>query len=197
MTGALKTVTWLYRFAVPAFFLAYGDFSAAADGAMAIAARPISVRQQGKNSLEAKEKAVARAVRAAFYQMLRENYHLSQNDVGKLSLEQINRCISDYSVEQEKQSESYYMARLAYKFDRIAVKNLLLAKNLWQDLDESGSAEVSATGLRSCHYLSLPTSTFLARHSFFEKIEYNVLEFSGKTVVLKVQSPEALKNLHL
>ncbi|MDR2268318.1 MAG: hypothetical protein LBD81_02610 [Holosporaceae bacterium] len=168
-----------------------------ADSGDIITAKPVSVKQNGENSFEAKQKATDRAARLAFFQVLKENYNLSRETIGKLSSEQIKQCISGCSIEQEKQSESFYIARLAYRFTREMVESLLESKGLGQRLRQTEAATVYPVSAQNSCYLELPTSTFIAYRESLEKIGYSVLEFSSKRTVIMIKSVDALKTINL
>jgi hypothetical protein len=192
----IKRVNW--KHAVTAlFFGAYSTFLSADNDDDTIAAKPVSVKQKEGNSFKAKQKATTRATRLAFFQMLKENYDVSQETMGKLSLEQINQCISGCSIEQEKQSEFYYIARLAYKFNRETVEHLLESKGLGQRLSQKATTIAYPISAQNSGRLELPTSVFMAHRESLEKIGCSILEFSSKRIVLRVKSIDALKAINL
>jgi hypothetical protein len=171
-------------------------FLSADNGDDIITAKPVSVKQNGKNSFEAKQKAIDRAARLAFFNVLKENYDLSREAIGKLSGEQISQCISGCSMEQEKQSESYYIARLAYRFSREMVEHLLESKGLGQRLHQTATTAYPISAQNGC-CLELPMSTFIAHREALGKADYSVLEFSSNRVTLRMKSMDALKTINL
>lgn len=105
-----------------------------------LATDSIQIKQIGRNSLIAKEKALTIAARKAFSSLLSEHKadliyekeingraldgadhqkpeNIQNSDTSILSDQEISNCIYDYSIENEKYSKSVYICEVRYRFD--------------------------------------------------------------------------------
>ncbi|GHT97481.1 hypothetical protein FACS1894126_1610 [Alphaproteobacteria bacterium] len=136
----------------------------------------VSVKQNGKNSVEAKNIALARAARQAFEKMLKEYYSLEKKAASSISDKKISECIADYSVENEKQSDSCYRAQLSYRFNKETVDDVLATCGLIS-ADKSRAASKEVTIVISMH-------DFMENADHFKTIKHKICKFSKEIVVM-------------
>ncbi|GHT93266.1 hypothetical protein FACS1894122_08230 [Alphaproteobacteria bacterium] len=138
----------------------------------------VSVKQSGKNSVEAKNIALVRAARLSFEKMLKEYYSLEKKSASGISDKQISECISDYSMENEKQSDSYYIAKLSYRFSKEAVDDVLANRGLL-------SANRYRAALREITII-VSMHDFMKNIEHFKNIKHKICRFSREIVVMKL-----------
>lgn len=104
-----------------------------------LATDSVEVKQSGRNSLVAKEKALSIAARKAFTSLLRDHETDlvdPEDESGRVAAvlplkdltfsdREISDCVYDYSIENEKRSESVYICEVRYRFDSKQVVLLL------------------------------------------------------------------------
>jgi hypothetical protein len=96
-----------------------------ADDVPHLETQKVEIKQMDQNSLSAKQKALAEASRSAFQKLVTTKLGKDPKIFEKISDDQIQECIHDYSIENEKYSDSFYIAELAYRFSTKKVSDLM------------------------------------------------------------------------
>lgn len=117
-----------------------------------LATDSIEIKQSGKNSLIAKERALAIAARRAFSSLLRdhgEDFVESSGEPQAAELKdstfsdrEISNCVYDYSIENEKHSESIYICAVRYRFDSKRIVSLFQKHDIKCRSDESNDSNI-------------------------------------------------------
>ncbi|MDR2681747.1 MAG: hypothetical protein LBB29_01720 [Holosporaceae bacterium] len=147
--------------------------------------KKVNVRQKGENSVEAKEKALFKASRLSFAKILKDHFGLDKKVADSMTSQQISECISGYSVQHEKQSDSYYIAELSYKFDRESIENLLTTQGLLQrssDVSKGGKNGKKSNDI----VLLLSLNDFMGNIHQLKHTKYKVHKFSNAVVELSM-----------
>ncbi len=149
-----------------------------------LAADSIQVKQQSQNSLIAKEKALAIALKKSFMELLKDRVGVSNKDNASVSSiipeKEINDCVYDYSIENEKHSASTYICEVSYRFDERKILQLLDKYGIAHELkiqDETKS---------SFFRVSVYTTDYI---KVLSNIDYCVIEkFSPQIVILRIKN---------
>lgn len=125
-----------------------------------------------KNSLQAKQVALESATKRAFARLLNARYPEAGFLQNKVSYEQLQPLITDYSVEQEKFSGKIYIAEFSFRFSEQKVVKFL---------NEHGIAEKSRQASEA--KIAIYTDEYLDYYGLFRG--YDVLAFSAQKMILK------------
>jgi predicted XRE-type DNA-binding protein len=85
----------------------------------------IEVKQKGNNSLIAKQNALHQAMNLAFQKMIKMELKENFSSINSISNQQIQDCLYDYSIDQEKFSDFFYIGKFSYRFSKSKVISLL------------------------------------------------------------------------
>ncbi|MDR0968258.1 MAG: hypothetical protein LBL99_01315 [Holosporaceae bacterium] len=156
------------------FLLAAANFYAFADSSY-FEVENVEVKRQSKNSLIAKEEAARQAARSAFGKLIEKETQSLQ----KLSFSdrEIQDCVYDYSIDQEKISNTVYVGRFSYRFSKNKVATLLRSRGANVDFGEKQSGKVK---------LAVYRKDFLRNADDLEKLKIAVEEFSNERVVFEI-----------
>ncbi|MDR2795008.1 MAG: hypothetical protein LBB12_04495 [Holosporaceae bacterium] len=159
--------------------------------------KKVSVKQSGENSVKAKEKALAKASRLSFAKILKDHFGMNKEVADSMSDQQIAECISGYSVANEKQSDSYYIAELSYKFDRKSIESMLAFRGLFDQ--PSVSSTKKNEKLSSDITLVTSLEDFMQNINQLKHIKYKITAFSGKVVELSlgIMDLNSIRNLRI
>ena len=78
----------------------------------------IEIEQKGENASVAKKEALEIALKFALKDAIADQLNCSEKLVDGISKKQIASCLYEYVVENEKYSDSIYIAKISYKFKR-------------------------------------------------------------------------------
>ncbi|MDR0632020.1 MAG: hypothetical protein LBF54_02165 [Holosporaceae bacterium] len=140
--------------------------------------RDIEIKQKGKNSLAAKQVALDRAARLALKKMIEDE--LKGSFPESISNQQIQNCVYDYSIDQEKFSDSIYIGRISYRFLKNKISSLLKPHGINVSIQDD---EGKANDVRLSVYLV----DFLRRARELRKIKAAVEKFSDQKVVFRIK----------
>lgn len=112
-----------FQLALFLFFSACIDI-ASADGDGVLAVGSVEIKQQGANSLQAKEKALCVAMRRSFNNLLIDRLKL-RRPLPSFSHREISDCVYDCSIDSEKHSDQIYIGEISYRFSEGKVASLL------------------------------------------------------------------------
>jgi hypothetical protein len=146
----------------------------------------VEVKQSGKNSLIAKQKALSESMRSAFRKAFAEE--LSANPrAASIPLQQIRDCVYDYSIEQEKVSDSVYIGKFFYRFSKRKVASLLRSYGIDIKFEDEESKTVK---------LAVYLNDFLRCVQRLRNLGVSVKQFSDERVVFCI-SKDRLANFYL
>jgi hypothetical protein len=150
----------------------------------------IEVKQNGSNPWIAKQKALSKSMLSAFEKIIEAALKKKTQTAGSIPLQQIRSCLYDYSIDQEKFSDSVYIARISYRFLKKKVAFLLRSYGItinFEDEDEKMTK------------LAVYLSDFVTHARKMHDMKVDVEKFSDERVVFRI-SKERLKdfyNLHI
>lgn len=134
----------------------------------------VTSKASSANSLAAKQTVFSNALNRAFGRMLSTYFPKIRSFEDKVQEKNIQDCLYDYSVDQEKFSGKTYIARFSFRFSKKAVQKLLRKHNL---LDREAKTSESET-------VVIYTQDYLGGYDQLK--EYKVVMFSPKRIVLEV-----------
>lgn len=135
----------------------------------------VTVKTFAKNSFSAKQKAISLSAEQAFDKLIDINFPEANNLKGKLSADQIQKCIYDYSIEQEKFSGKVYIGEFSIRFEEEKVLNLL---------HSHGILESERKLIRS--KIAVYMEDYLSNPIIFKDV--SVFLFSQKRIILNASS---------
>ena len=140
--------------------------------------RDVEVKQKGSNSLIAKQKALLEANRFAFKKII-EDVSKGQclTMLKSISDQQIQSCIYDYSIDQEKFSELFYIGKISYRFSKNKILALLKSHGIHTDIQNEENKIIK---------LAVYLSDFIHRANELNKLEVIVEKFSDTKVVFNI-----------
>jgi hypothetical protein len=138
----------------------------------------IRVKQSDKNSFSAKQNALLKAAKLAFLKLAKKKLNLDAQIVEKVPNNKIQECIYDYSIENEKYSDSFYIAELSYRFSREKISLLLKDYGVILEVPENSTPEEITIVLR--------TSDFLQSEIKLRELEPLVKSFSSDRVIFNM-----------
>ncbi|MDR1334095.1 MAG: hypothetical protein LBJ71_02660 [Holosporaceae bacterium] len=133
----------------------------------------IEIKQSGKNSLIAKQIALSSAMLSAFKKALAEELR-DKSIVASISLRQIRDCVYDYSIDQEKVSDSVYIGKFSYRFSKKKVASLLRSYGVNIKIEDEEEKKVK---------LAVYRNDFLRHASKLRELGARVKQFSDERVV--------------
>lgn len=150
----------------------------------------VEIKQEGQNSFVAKQRALSKSARSAFLQLFEENDELKSFSAyaNRFSERQIQDCVYDYSIENEKSSDSFYIAEFSYRFskDKIAERLKRLGANIQTDENSS-----------SCTKIAIYKKDYLNKFKRISKLHPKVLSFTEDKVVLEIRKINDFKKLKI
>jgi hypothetical protein len=171
--------------------VAFGFTSSAVS--MLLSVENIEIKQKGKNSLIAKQVALQTAIDRAFYKLLTDKLNISNAENLHILKQEINDCLYDYSIEQEKYSESVYIAELSCRFDKKHMAKLfckygIVCPEMTLESTDSKNAEIVVR-----------TDDFIANFQELKKFNCFVKRFSGEKVIfmIRVNAISDFRKLHI
>jgi hypothetical protein len=138
--------------------------------------KDVEVKQESKNSLVAKEEALRKAARLAFKEIIESE--AKPLSVESVSDHKIQDCVYDYSIEQEKFSESFYIGRISYRFSKHRVASLLKSFGLDADFGKNENEKFVR--------LAIHPKAFLYCANELKKLKVVVERFSNERVVFRI-----------
>ncbi|MDR2158062.1 MAG: hypothetical protein LBO02_01955 [Holosporaceae bacterium] len=140
----------------------------------------IEVKQRGGNSLIAKQNALHRAVRSAFKKIVEIQTAGKFSSFESISHQQIQNCVYDYSIDQEKFSDSVYIGRISYRFYKSKIAALLKPYGANIDVGESENKSEMA---RFAVYLK----DFIRHAKSLRDLNVTVEKFSNDRVIFGIK----------
>jgi hypothetical protein len=133
----------------------------------------VKVKQEGRNSLEAKQTALRLANRLAFSKVL----NMELKAIGSISDGEIQNCIYDYSIEREKFSASVYIGEFFHRFSKSRVSSLLKSRGIHVDFQNEEDNVVK---------LAVYLKDFIRQNNELNKLKVIVEKFSDTKVVFSI-----------
>jgi hypothetical protein len=133
----------------------------------------VKVKQEGRNSLEAKQAALRRANRLAFSKVL----NLELKAIESFSDGEIQNCIYDYSIEREKFSASVYIGEFFYRFSKSRVSSLLKSRGIRVDFQNEEDRVVK---------LAVYLNDFISQSKRLNELNVIIEKFSDTKVVFSI-----------
>ncbi|MDR0556213.1 MAG: hypothetical protein LBG20_04410 [Holosporaceae bacterium] len=143
-------------------------------GASFFEIRNVEVKEEGVNSLEAKNRALNVAIRHAFRRVVDEYFGVKIPP--RVSIHQIQNCLYDYSIDQEKCSDRCYIASISHRFHRYKIMSLLRERGVNVVLEEEKTCTRNAR-------LAVRLHDFLRHTKRLRDLEVTVENFSNRRVV--------------
>jgi hypothetical protein len=133
----------------------------------------IEIKQIGKNSLIAKQRALSEAMLSAFKKALAEELR-DKSVAVSIPPNKIRDCVYDYSIDQEKVSDSVYIGKFSYRFSKKKVASLLRSHGININIDDEEGKKVE---------LAVYLDDFLQYAPKLRDMGASVYRFSDKRVV--------------
>ena len=151
----------------------------------------VEIKQEGQNSLVAKQRALSKSARSAFLQLFEENEELKPflSYANRFSERQIQDCIYDYSIENEKSSDSFYIAEFSYRFSKDKINERLKSFGAKNIKSEESSSDLVRIAVYKQDYLD--------KFNRISKLHPKVLSFSADKVVLEIRNLNDFKKLKI
>ncbi|MDR2681675.1 MAG: hypothetical protein LBB29_01345 [Holosporaceae bacterium] len=142
----------------------------------------IEVKKSDRNSLIAKQRALSAALRIAFSRLLSERLKVSggASVASSFSERQINDCVYDYSIDQEKYSESFYIGEFSYRFCKLRVAELFRERGIKCD---SFDIPKKVSVIKLVTYIS----DFVTNINRLKKFGCSVERFSGEKIIFTIR----------
>ncbi len=141
----------------------------------------ITSKASSKNSLVAKQLVFSDSLSRAFGKMLHSYFPEVEFLPEKIQEKDIQHCLYDYSIDQEKFSGKTYIAKFSFRFSKDAVVKILKRLNLVESENKKSDAET----------IAIYTQDYL--NSYDQLKDYKVLLFSPERMILEIPVSE-LKN---
>jgi hypothetical protein len=140
----------------------------------------IEIRQEDKNSLIAKQKALSKSLYVAFAKLLLDKFNVNAAKF-RISEKQRNDCIYDYSIEHEKYSDSVYIAKISYRFSRLNVINTLRKNgvNVDDNTIENDEKQIK---------IAIDLAYFIDNYGNFKNLDYVFEKFTSEKIVLAIKN---------
>ncbi len=147
----------------------------------------VEIKQEGQNSFIAKQQALSKSARSAFLQLFKENDELKPFAIcaNRFSERQIQDCVYDYSIENEKSSDSFYIAEFSYRFSKSKINERL----------RKFGANVKTEKTSAVTKIAIYKKDYLKRLKLLSKIGAKVVSFSSEKVVLEIHDINRFKKL--
>lgn len=147
----------------------------------------VEIKQAGENSLIAKQKALHNSVRTAFYRVISLDFKQFLSYARNVSTRQIQNCVYDYSIKNEKFSNSFYIGEFSYRFS---------ADKIIEVLNQFG-ANIKNNRHARFAYVGIYREDYVNNIDMLQLIGAEVVRFSSVRVVLKVSNITRFKNLRI
>lgn len=159
-----------------------------------LAADSVQIKSIGENSLAAKQKALSVAARRAFSSLLdqytAELVEIDNPDsvlkeealppLSSFSDREINNCVYDYSIDNEKYSESVYICEVRYRFDSKKIISLLQNYNV--------KCRLSGINKPAGIEVAVYTKDFIRNSSKFPANDCVIKKYSAEYVVIFIKN---------
>lgn len=156
------------------FLLLFCSFSVLAKGSY-LEISGVTTKEVGRDSLAAKQKALSNSTNKAFNRLLDSYFPEAVSLKNKIRGSEIQNCVYDYSIDQEKFSGKTYIARFSFRFSKKAVKKLLRDHNI-SNYEEEGKSKTNTIALYTQDYLD----------NYTQLQVYKVILFSPRRIVLEI-----------
>ena len=140
--------------------------------------RGIASKASAGDSLTAKSVVFSNALNRAFGRMLRNYFPEARPLDDEVPEKNIQDCLYDYSIDQEKFSGTTYIARFSFRFSKDAVTKLLRQHNAIETEKVKSDAEL----------IAIYTQDYSAKYDLLK--DYKVVVFSPKRMILEIPSIE-------
>ena len=141
----------------------------------------IEIEQKGANPSAAKKKALDAALRFAFKDILETQLNCDKKTADSVKNKQIADCLYEYEIENEKFSDSLYIAKISYRFNRDSVETLLKKNGATSINSDSEKKNFKKQAVRK---ILLRTKDFTDRIACVKDFQYNTENISGKRVII-------------
>ena len=163
------------------FLLIFCSFSVLAESPY-LEVSGVTTKEKGKDSLTAKQKALSSSTNKAFNRLLDSYFPEAVSLKNRIREKEIQNCVYDYSIDQEKFSGKTYIARFSFRFSKEAVQKVFRSHNI-ANYEEKKSQKDTVV---------LYTQDYLSRYELLQG--YKVVLFSPRRMILEVPANE-LKSL--
>ncbi|MCR4623755.1 MAG: hypothetical protein K5780_03820 [Alphaproteobacteria bacterium] len=155
------------------FLLLFCSFSVWAKGSY-LEVSGVTTKEVDKDSLAAKQKALSSSANKAFNRLLDSYFPEAVSLKNKILGSEIQNCVYDYSIDQEKFSGKTYIARFSFRFSKKAVKNILRNHNI--SSYEEKKSKTSTIALYTQDYLD----------NYAQLRGCKVILFSPRRIILEI-----------
>ena len=155
------------------FLLLFCSFSVLAKGSY-LEISGVTTKEVGKDSLAAKQKALSNSTNKAFNRLLDSYFPEAVSLKNSIRGSEIQDCVYDYSIDQEKFSGKTYIARFSFRFSKKAVKKILKNHNI--SSHEERKSKTNTVALHTQDYLD----------NYAQLRGYKVILFSPRRIVLEI-----------
>jgi len=134
----------------------------------------VTTKETDKDSLAAKQKALSKSTNKAFNRLLESYFPEAVSLKDKIRKKEIQKCVYDYSIDQEKFSGKTYIAKFSFRFSKKDVQKILRGHNIAEYKEKK--SEKNTVVLRTKDYLS----------NYIRLRKYKVILFSPKRMLLEI-----------
>jgi hypothetical protein len=138
--------------------------------------KDIEVKQRESNSLIAKQNALRQATNLAFKKMIQTELDQNFPSINSISNPQIQDCIYEYSIDQEKFSDSVYIGKISYRFSKNKVMALLKSYGL----------EIKPEDKVKIVRLSVYLKDFLIHEKKLREMKVIIEKFSDNKIIFSI-----------
>ncbi|MDR1982309.1 MAG: hypothetical protein LBQ08_00725 [Holosporaceae bacterium] len=138
--------------------------------------KDIEIKQKGNNSLIAKQNALHLAMSSAFQKMVKTELNEHVSSINSISNRQIQDCVYDYSIDQEKFSDSFYIGKFSYRFSKSKVASLLKSYGINIDLEDKTRTV----------QLAIYLNDFILHEKKLRELKVVVEKFSNKKIIFHI-----------
>ncbi|MDR2107302.1 MAG: hypothetical protein LBO73_02155 [Holosporaceae bacterium] len=150
-------------------------------GSPYVEVKDIEVKQRGKNSVAAKQSALDAALHQAFRKALGVVSDVLPRSALQTPVRQIQDCLYDYSVDQEKFSDSVYIGRISYRFRRDRLVSLLKSLGVEADVGDDGEGEKDTSVKLAVHL-----EDFILNSNALREMNAVVEKFSDDKIMFRL-----------
>ncbi|MCR5225295.1 MAG: hypothetical protein K6C34_04395 [Alphaproteobacteria bacterium] len=148
----------------------------------------VEIKQEGQNSVVAKQRALSKSASSAFLKLFTsEELKKFAGYANKFSDKQIQDCVYDYSIEEEKSSDSFYIGEFSYRFSKNRVVALL----------KKFGANISAQKSSKVVKIAIYKKDYLDHSNLISKSGSKVLSFSSEKVILEINDINKFKKFNI
>ncbi|MBE6446946.1 MAG: hypothetical protein E7015_00430 [Alphaproteobacteria bacterium] len=141
----------------------------------------ISEKIVDSDLIRAKQKALDAAKARGFQELIVLRYPEAESVREKVNSNQIQRCIFDYSISNEKMAGNSYSAKFSFRFDKKRVNTLLAEYGI--KISDSSESPLSDYSLIAIYRADYPACQDILT-------SFTVVKFSGKRIVLKINKSQ-------